>query len=160
VGAGNRAENCWLAALAVSLTLYLPSADIPAGTAMDQSSQAAIVQSIDRFRNAFNSGNQDEIARYYTDDMVKIRQGSPSEGKSDVIRRLMDTFREFNGHLDVANDEIVVNGTMAFTRGTFVVSLTPKAGGDSRVFRRRFLEIWRIQNGAWRVSRSMDNSAD
>jgi len=110
---------------------------------MNESSRAAIVESIDRFRNAFTTGNLDEIARYYTDDMVKFRQGGPPKNKSDVLRRLTETFREFDGHLNVTNDEIVVNGTFAFTRGTFVVTLKPKAGGDSRVLQRRFQQLWR-----------------
>src|ERR1700720_2331063 len=50
----------------------LPSVAISAGTLMNESSRAVIVESIGRFRNAFNTGNLDEIARYYTDDMVKF----------------------------------------------------------------------------------------
>jgi hypothetical protein len=59
--------------------------------------------------------------------------------------------------VDVTNDEIIIEGGLAFARGTYVVTLTPKSGGDGLVLRRRFLEIWRREGGVWRAFRAMDN---
>jgi hypothetical protein len=44
-----------------------------------------------------------------------------------------------------------------FNRGTYVVTLTPKAGGDAQIARRRFLEVWKREDRVWRAFRAMDN---
>jgi ketosteroid isomerase-like protein len=119
---------------------------------------AAITLAVDRFREAFEAGDVEAIAAYYTDDLVKLRQGLPAEGKTELVRRLRETFREFDGRLEVTNDEIVTSGAFAFIRGRLVVTLTPRKGGEARVLRRRFLEIWRREGERWRVCRTMDNA--
>ena len=40
-----------------------------------------------QFRNTFNTGNLDEIARYYTDDMVKFGQNSPQRFSGEPVQR-------------------------------------------------------------------------
>ena len=42
-------------------------------------------------------------------------------------------------------------------RGTFRVTLTPKAGGEAQTIDRRYLELWRKENGRRLVVRTMDN---
>jgi len=68
-------------------------------------------------------------------------------------------FEKFNSRVDVSNDEIQVAGDLSFTRGSFSVTLTPKAGGESQTVERRYLEIWQKENGRWLVVRAMDNVA-
>jgi hypothetical protein len=63
--------------------------------------------------------------------VVKLRQDAPPETKAEVTGRITEAFREFNGHQEVANDEIEVSGGLAFTRGSLVITLTP-AKAESR----------------------------
>ena len=67
-------------------------------------------------------------------------------------------FREQDRRLEVTNDEIEASGDLAFVKGRFVLTLTPRSGGSRTEVRRRFIEIWRRENGAWRVSRAIDNA--
>jgi ketosteroid isomerase-like protein len=103
------------------------------------------------------SGNIGGIEEYYSDDLLKFRAGVPAEGKIDVLTRLRATFPNYSCHVEVTNDEIIVEGGLAFARGIYVLTLKPKAGGDAQVLRRRFLEVWRRECHVWRAFRAMHN---
>jgi ketosteroid isomerase-like protein len=116
-----------------------------------------IMQAVEQFRQAFATGNIEGVKEYYSDDLLKFRAGVPPEGKIVVVTRLKETFRNYNCHVEVTNDEIIVEGRLAFARGTYVVTLTPKAGGNAQIVRRRFLEVWKREGRVWRAFRAMDN---
>jgi ketosteroid isomerase-like protein len=71
-----------------------------------------IATAIAKFRDAYNAGDVQAIAAYYSESLVKLREGAPPEGKAEVIRRIESTFRDFAGHLEVANDEIGAGGDL------------------------------------------------
>jgi ketosteroid isomerase-like protein len=119
--------------------------------------EGEIKRAIDEFVNAYNSGDIDAVLACYGDDLVKLRQGAPPETKPEVARRVAEVFKNFHSRVDVKNEEILVAGELAFTRGSFRVTLTPKAGGESQTINRRYLELWRKENGRWLVVRTMDN---
>jgi uncharacterized protein (TIGR02246 family) len=117
----------------------------------------AIASSIKEFIEAYNSQDLAKVLAYYSDDLVKIRNGGGSETKAETAKRVAAVFEQFHSQVEVSNDEVYADGNLAFTRGTFTVTLTPKAGGESQVLRRRYFEIWRKQDGRWLVARAMDN---
>jgi uncharacterized protein (TIGR02246 family) len=117
----------------------------------------AIELAISDFVRAYNSGDLAAILSYYTDDLVKVRNGSPPETKPETARRVAEVFDRFHSRVEVENDEIVVAGDFALTRGSFRVTLTPKSGGEKQIIDRRYLEVWRREDGRWQVARTMDN---
>jgi ketosteroid isomerase-like protein len=121
------------------------------------SDQKAIESAISEFAKAYNAGDIAKVLSYYGDDLIKIRNGAPAETKSETAERVATVFASFSSRVDVVTDEISIFGEIAFTRGSFRVTLTPKAGGDSQVIDRRYLEIWRKEHGRWLVVRTMDN---
>lgn len=120
--------------------------------------EKAIEDSISEFVRVYNAGNLEGVLAYYTEDLIKVRQGGPAETKAETAKRVAGVFDKFRSRVNVSNDEIRVSGQMAYTRGAFRVTLTPKAGGEPQVIERRYLEIWRKENGRWRVARTMDNT--
>ena len=120
--------------------------------------EKAIEASISEFVRVYNAGNLEGVLAYYTEDLIKVRQGGAAETKPETAKRVAGVFDKFRSRVDVSNDEIRVSGQMAYTRGSFRVTLTPKAGGETQVIERRYLEIWRKENGRWRVARTMDNT--
>ena len=116
-----------------------------------------IKRAIEEFIKAYNSGDIDAVLACYGDDLVKLRQGAPAETMPEVARRVAEVFNKSHSRVDVSNDEILVAGELAFTRGSFRVTLTPKAGGETQTIDRRYLEVWRKENGRWLVVRTMDN---
>jgi uncharacterized protein (TIGR02246 family) len=124
------------------------------------SDREAILQAIQSFAASYNSGDLAGLLSYYADDLVKLRQGAPADSKVETERRLKDVFARFATRVDVENLETEVAGEMAFTRGTFVVTLAPRDGGETQRIGRRYLEVWRKREGRWCVARTMDNSED
>ncbi len=56
-------------------------------------------------------------------------------------------------------EETVIDGNLAYQRGTFTTSSVPKAGGDKRSVSGAFLRIYRRQpDGQWRMTHDMFNS--
>jgi ketosteroid isomerase-like protein len=139
------------------LLAVLTAVGSSAAPSVDDTARMDIMRAVEQFRQAFATGNIEGIEEYYSDDLLKFRAGVPPEGKIVVVTRLKETFRNYTGNVEVRNDEIIVEGGLAFARGTYVVTLTPKAGGDAQVVRRRFLEVWRREGRVWRAFRAMDN---
>lgn len=109
------------------------------------------------FVNAYNSGDLEGVLGSYTDDLIKLRHGAPAETKPEVAKRVAAVFRDFISNVEVVNDEMIISGDVAVTRGKFRVGLTPRMGGEPQTIERRYLEIWRKENGRWLVARTMDN---
>ena len=122
------------------------------------SDQKAIESAIVEFVEAYNAGDLARVLAYYADDLIKIRQGAPPETKSETAQRVAAVFAKFHSRVEVVTDEIRTSGDIAYTRGSFRVTLTPKAGGESQIIERRYLEIWRKEQGRWLVARTMDNT--
>jgi ketosteroid isomerase-like protein len=139
-----------------SLAVASESATVAIDSSGDRS---AIEAEIQRFIASYNSGDVAGVMRCYTDDLVKARNGAPSEGRRQTEARIADVLSKFSGQLSVINDEIVVSGDMAFARGSLSIVLTSRADGELRNVDLRFMEIWRKVDGRWLVSRTMDNVA-
>jgi ketosteroid isomerase-like protein len=116
-----------------------------------------IEHQIERFITAYNTADLATLMSIYTDDVIKCRNESPSETRAETEARIRKVLQDYRGVLCVTNDEITVSTEMAFVRGVLELKLTHRHSGESRDVRRRFLEIWRPENGSWRVCRTMDN---
>jgi uncharacterized protein (TIGR02246 family) len=139
--------------------IFFPSALQSKNVGDDKmSDQKAIEAAIAQFAIAYNAGDLERVLAYYGDDLIKVRQGAPPETKAQTAQRVAAVFEKFRSRVDVVIDEIRVSGEIAYTRGSFRVTLTPKAGGETQVAERRYLEIWRKEHGRWLVVRTMDNT--
>lgn len=116
-----------------------------------------IKKAIEGFKKAYDAGNLEGILAYYTEDLIKLRDGAPAETKRDLASRVAAVFERFNSTVDATVEEVISSGDLAVVRGTFHVTLTSKQGGDEHVLDRRYLEVWRKQDGQWKVARTMDN---
>jgi ketosteroid isomerase-like protein len=125
--------------------------------------EALIRSAIEDFIAAYNAGDVGRLMRVFADDWIDMSEGAPTlagrEAHEKTAARLRETFRKFRGELTVHTEEVCVAGDMAFDHGTLHVQLTPRDAGVPKEISLRFLEIWRKQSdGAWKVSRAMDNS--
>ena len=148
------------AAVCITLLNSSPSTELLSNDFEENqvSDRQLIEAAISEFTEAYNSGNLNEIIKYYGEDLIKVRNGAPPETKPETTQRIRDVFEHYRTRVEVVTDEIEVHGDMAFTRGTFRVTLTPKsAEGQAQILNRRYLEIWRKEQGRWRVVRTMDN---
>jgi len=113
---------------------------------------------IRQFIDAFHSGDLESLLSTYSDDLIKARADLADEAKPQTAARLEQVFRDYDRQLAVRNDEIVVQGSLAYVRGVLDITLTPRSRGAAIHAHRRFIEIWRKEeDGEWRVARTMDN---
>jgi ketosteroid isomerase-like protein len=125
---------------------------------MDTENDKQLIRgAIEGFITSYRSSDLKGILSYYSEDLLKLRQGADPETKKQTADRIAEVFQKNRTDILVTVDEIVISGNLAFARGTFEVILTPKNGGDSTQIQRRYLEIWRKEAGVWRVFRTMDN---
>jgi uncharacterized protein (TIGR02246 family) len=118
----------------------------------------AILREVDRFITAYKHSDLVGVMDCYTDDIVKLRSGAPTETRQQLHERLAEFFRKWRGEVTVDNQEILVSADLAVIRGSLEITLDPLAGGQPQSLKRRFLEVWRKQQGRWRVARTMDNT--
>lgn len=150
--------------VALALVLYAPvPPQEPSAPAPDEE-VAAIRSLLERWEEAFNSGNLELMKGYWTDDIVVLPQDAePLVGLEafwgSIEHLVAMSFGAFDVSYELVVDEIDVSGDMAFDRGTVKMTLTPKGGGDALVSEsRRYLEILRKQpDGSWKISRAMTN---
>lgn len=141
-------------------TAIIPLIAGAAGRPVDDpavSARAAIERVIQRFIAAYDAGDVAAVVDCYDPALVKLRAGAPPGSRADVERRLREAFAAFSGSVGAVVDEIVVSGDIAFTRGSFTVTLTSRKTDARQQIARRYVEIWRRVDGRWLVFRTMDN---
>lgn len=120
--------------------------------------RAAIEKGIDQWLDGFNQADVPQMMAVFSDDLVYMTSGmAGSMNKQQVTQSFIDQFAKYSGNIVGITDEIRVSGRLAFDRGHFTVSMTPKAGGAPLVLSGQFLETWgKEKDGQWRVQRLMN----
>jgi ketosteroid isomerase-like protein len=79
----------------------------------------------------------------------------------------MDQLRQRNGgaldlfvvDIQITNEEVGVNGNLAFSRGNYVATFSPKDGAQPIPVDGKFMTILKKQpDGSWKIHRDMFNS--
>jgi uncharacterized protein (TIGR02246 family) len=135
------------------------------GERATQQSQAADLAAIEavnaRTLEALNSGDWARLNELTDDDYVAIIRGTPTYGKERLEaanRRFLEQWKDQEAWLP---DETVIDGDLAFQRGSFTMTLTPRQGGDARSLAGTYLHIYqRKSDGSWALTRAMAETAD
>jgi len=120
-----------------------------------QYSQAEDLAGIDafnkRYLQAINDGDADTLIALTVEDHIMMMPNQPTvsgKAKLDAASRRMA--QQFKIHETWHPIETVIDGRLAYQRGTFSTAVTPKAGGPARTTDGKFLRIYRRQNdGSW-----------
>lgn len=116
-----------------------------------------IERAIEGFKKAYDAGDLEGVLAYYTEDLIKLRNGAPAESKRELAARIAEVFKKFHSTVDATVDEVMVSGDLAVVRGMFHVTLMSRQGEEKHALDRRYLEVWQKQDGRWKVARTMDN---
>lgn len=110
------------------------------------------------FAAAFARGDVEGLLDHYDPEYVDVSTGVAVRGKGDMRTAFEETFRRFDGRLDIRAEEVLVNGTWAVERGTFEIHLVDRSSRVETVSRRRYLELLvRRADGRWYIFRDLDN---
>ena len=115
------------------------------------------------YREGFNTGNPDRVLSVFAPEFTDNSDGRPSRYGNDAplkLRRYLEQlFAEYDTRLIIVVAAIVIAGDLAYDYGWHELTLTPRNGGDRRLVRKRYLELWRKQkDGEWRIIRFIDNA--
>jgi uncharacterized protein (TIGR02246 family) len=79
-------------------------------------------------------------------------------GKEQIRAQMEPLFGQFNTEIAINNEEVQIAGDWAFSRGAFILSLTPKVGGETTKFEGKYLSILERQaDGSWKIARDCFN---
>ena len=127
---------------------------------MTEDIDTAVNQIWDQFSSALNSGDLDVWLSLWTDDGVQMPDGEPAVvGKQRIRERMKNVFDQFNLNMVITNKEAASAGELAYARGTYKFTVTPKAGGQAAVFDGKYMTIFEKQpDGSWKIHRDIFNS--
>lgn len=121
-----------------------------------QSAKDAIAASNREFERAVVRGDSAKVAAQYTQDAKMFVDRQPICAGNKAIG---DSYKELSATLEGAkarcqSTEVVEAGDWAYETGTFVVT-----GKDGAVLMdNKYLCIWKLEDGTWRVHRDMSNA--
>lgn len=122
---------------------------------------AAIEDFNRRYVQAINDGDIDTLAALTTDDHIMLTPNRPPlAGKAALVEAMTRAFGQTEIDETWTPVETVIDGDLAYQRGTYVVRARAKGGNDeTRVTTGSFLRIYRRQpNGEWRMTRDVFNT--
>ena len=121
----------------------------------------AIVEVARDFSKAIEAGDLERVVSFYSHDIVKTAAGRPPQRGWDAVREgWKATLLRYDCHLEVHVDEVKVLGTVAYDSGKFVMTLKPKAGGETIRSTGRVFEVVRKEDGAWKSLRVLSMSEE
>ena len=127
----------------------------------EQSIAAAVNDIWDRYASSLNAGDISRWIQLWTEDGVQMPPDEPAVVSKEQIRirnkAMLDQFA-FKMK-NITNLEVEASGDLAFARGTFNATLTPKGKGEPVAVDGKYLTILKRQpDGSWRIHRDAFNS--
>ena len=140
-----------------------PAPEEPEGAAKALSTAehvAAINTLRDEYVAAENGGDSATLVTLWTDDGVLMPAHAPAANGKEAIQGFYQArFEQFTQELTVSSEELQVADQWAFDRGTYALTLSPKAGGEGTEDNGKYIVIVQRQpDGSWKFARLIWNS--
>jgi len=148
-GAAPLAADSIAGKLHATISFYSVEADI-----------AAIEEVMNQYAVTVNTGDLELWLSLMTDDTIKMPPDAPAIfGKEDLRASMQPLFDNFTSEMVLYPEETQVDGNLGLARGTYTLSLTPKAGGEPIYMEGKYLTILKRQaDGSWKISHDCYNS--
>jgi uncharacterized protein (TIGR02246 family) len=122
---------------------------------------AAIEALNERLLGALNDGDWQRLNELTDDDYVAIINGAAIAGRERLETSNRSFLEQWENDEAWLPNETVIDGDLAFQRGAFTMTLTPRAGGEARALAGTYLHIYqRRPDGDWALTRAMAESID
>jgi uncharacterized protein (TIGR02246 family) len=120
--------------------------------------EAAIRAAEPGFISAFNSGNAQAFAGYYTDDAVFLHPNADIARGRQAIQQMFSGVAQMKPNLSFSPDRIVQSCDVAYEYGHYQMKMTGPNGSpmnDSG----KYLTVWRrMPGGDWKIAADMVNT--
>ncbi|MDH5450096.1 MAG: SgcJ/EcaC family oxidoreductase [Candidatus Bathyarchaeota archaeon] len=119
----------------------------------------AIKEIWNQYTSACGTGDLDRWISLWTDNGIQMPPDTPARiGKEEIREKMKPLFDQFIIKIPITSKEIRVAGDLAFSRGTYTLSTTPKAGGEATRVTGKYLTILERQaDGSWKIARDCFN---
>ena len=117
---------------------------------------AAINELYDQYCLGGNTGDLELFISVWADDVIRMEPDIPPIlGKEQVRARFEPLFEQFDQNIIIHGEtEVQVSGDLAFSRGTYTVSMAPKGKGATTSFDGKWMDILKKQaDGSWKIYR-------
>jgi len=116
--------------LALSLVLALAFASACAPKVNDPAAVQAVKQSVETFAKAMNAGDGEALVSVMTEKTIYADNHFPVVVGRSAVKQMYDAqFGMFTAAFQAPVDDVRVVGDLAVSRGTWTITLTPKAAG-------------------------------
>jgi uncharacterized protein (TIGR02246 family) len=122
---------------------------------------AALREILNKYAAMCHAGDLEGWLSLWTDDGIQMYPGAPSRvGKEQIRAGMKPAFDQFILKIAITSEmEAKVSGNLGFARGTYTLSMVPKAGGEETKFDGKYLTILEKQrDGSWKIARDCFNS--
>jgi uncharacterized protein (TIGR02246 family) len=126
---------------------------------------ATELEALDRLREAhlaaLNDGDADAWTACFSADAVQMPPNYPANVGTEAIRGWSGgMLAAFRAEFSLAPDDVQPAGAdWAFESGTYTITLTPRAGGDTMRDAGKYITVYQRQaDGAWLMARDIWNS--
>lgn len=120
--------------LALSLVLVLAFATACAPKVDDPADVQAVKQSVETFAKAMNAGDSEALVSVMTEKTIWADNHFPVVVGRSAVKQMYDAqFGMFTLAFQAPVDEVRVVGDLAVSRGTWTITLTPKAAGPAPI---------------------------
>lgn len=127
----------------------------------DQAAVAAEVNNIwKEYSASLSAGDIERWLALWTEDGIQMPPNEPAIVGRDRIRaRNRAVLDQFTFDMTITNEEVGVARDLAFARGTYKATLSPKRGGDAVPIDGKYMSILaRQSDGSWKIRRDIFNS--
>ncbi len=119
---------------------------------------AAIKRLYEDWKTPWEAGDANGVAGFYTDDTIQMPANEPDIVGREAFRASLEgVFGQFavqGNSSEVLEAETA--GDLAFARGTYVITVTPKAGGKPARYSGKYLHLLKRQpDGRWKIYRAI-----
>lgn len=130
----------------------------PSGIETDR---AAVLDLFRKYQETVANSDADGWLALWTEDGLQMPPGAPAlHGKAAITKGSVDSFRDYVAKFgEFTTEEIQIAGDWGYTRGTYTLTATPKAGGEPMHVDGKWLSIVKRQpDGSWKIHRDCFNS--
>ena len=129
--------------------------------ASDEDVAAAVNAIWDEYEASLLDGDADRWITQWMEDGVQMPPNMPPRIGREAIYPAVSGFLSKFDYTDfvINNEDVEVNGDLAFARGTYAASFVAKSGGDPVKIEGKYMTILRQQeDGSWKIYRDIFNS--
>ncbi len=119
---------------------------------------AAIKRLYDDWKAPWEAGDAAAVAAFYADDAIQMPANEPEIIGKDAwqssLRAFFEQFTIQGNSSEVLEAEVA--GDLGFARGTYVITVTPRASGKVTRYSGKFVHIFKRQaDGSWKIYRAI-----